>query len=85
MTHPPRHRLSLEAIPGEEAGLSAELGGKENGIGIYIGYEKQQEFDNWEQQPWAVKPENARLETMDVPTTGCIPHDPDELGIHHCQ
>ena len=54
MTHPPRDRLSLEAIPGEEAGLVAKLGGKENGVCVDIGDEEQQKFDDWQQEPGPV-------------------------------
>lgn len=49
VAHPPRDRLSLEALLREEARLVAKLGGKEDGIGIDVRDEEEQEFDDGQQ------------------------------------
>lgn len=53
MTYPPTDgHIALEACAGEEAGMAAKLGGKEDRVGKHKGVEEHQVLNHRQQQPW---------------------------------
>lgn len=59
----------------------SKLGGKEDGVGVDVGHKEEQELDDWQQQPGSVEPKDAWLEPVDIATSCCVTHNPDQLGV----